>query len=156
MAMSPQMMQMLAGLAASYAGNKYGGGASGAEDSANRQSGIEGDAVAQLYAMTQDGSLQNNPAIFSNQGGGHNINEVMGSIDFGQFRETDLLKSIAGLIDTGSFGGQQMQSNAASEAALAEQLAPLIQELLKSASTKKTTTITGPTEASQAAWNEPY
>jgi hypothetical protein len=136
MAMNPQMMAMLASMAASYAGKKYGGGDDAAAKSQNKQSDIEAKAMADLYAMTQDGSLSTNPPVFSNVGGS-NMNEVMAGIDFSQFRNTDLLKSIAGLIEgTGSFGSQQMQTNAASESALAEQLAPLIQELMKQASTK--------------------
>ena len=93
--------------------------------------------MADLYALTQNGGLDTNPPVFSNEGGGHNINEMMAGIDFSQFRNTDLLKEIAGLIEgTAGFGASQMETNAASESALAEQLAPLIQELMKQAGTK--------------------
>jgi hypothetical protein len=124
-------------MAASYAGKKWGGGDDSAAKSQGKQSDIEAKAMADLYAMTQDGSLGSNPAIFSNQGGGHNINEVMGSIDWTQKRTSDMLAKIAGLVEgTAGFGAAQMETNAASEAALAEQLAPLIQELMKQAGTK--------------------
>jgi hypothetical protein len=160
MAMSPQTYAMIASLVAGFAGNKFGGGSDKAAKSQEKQSEIQRKSLERLYAMSKDGTLDQNPEFFQIGNYGSNLMDVLHSMDFSTKREMDLLSQISGLVEgTGSFGTAQMQSNALSESALAEQLAPLIQDLLRGAGTK-TTGIAGSlgevSEASQAAWNEPY
>jgi hypothetical protein len=155
------MYQMIASLASGYLGQKFGGGDDKASKSQSKQSEIERKSMERLYAMSKDGSLDPNAPTFKIGNAGWNRDEIMGGTNFALAREMGLLKELAGLVEgTAGFGMGQDQVNAASEAALAEQLAPLIQELMKGAGTKQSPGIAGSlgevSHGSQAAWNEPY